>query len=336
MTTRSWPILVFFVWAFLDRSAGQAQAQDPSNQAPSPTAPFSHSPALQVRLNRAIAGILAGSKDRQNPVHSNQIAVTCVDLRDPNHPSTAQYRGDAMIYPASVIKLFYLASAHRWMEDGKIQDTPELRRAMKDMIVESYNEATHYVIDVLTGTTSGPELPEKELDDWFEKRNAVTRYFTSLGYTHVVANKKPWCEGPYGREWQSIQRQKPNRNMLSTDDTARLLCEIATDRCVTAPRCGQMRELLRRDPNKPLEETGDPDQNNAFTGFALRNAPGVKLWSKAGWTSQARHDAALIELPNGARFVLVTFTEGHANERDIIPTVGRAFIEEFAASKAAQ
>jgi beta-lactamase class A len=291
--------------------------------------PSASSNGLQRILNQAVESTLAKFGTH---LRSNQLAVTLVDLRETNQPSRASYRGDVQIYPASVIKLFYLAAAHRWMEDGKLEDTPELRRAMKDMIVESYNEATHYIVDLLTGTTSGPELPDAELDAWFEKRNAVNRYFASLGYAHVVANKKPWCEGPYGRESQSIKRQKPNRNMLSTDDTARLLVEIVTGRCVSAKRSAEMMDLMKRDPYKPLEEGGEPDQGNAFTGLALRERPGARLWSKAGWTSQARHDAACIELPNGARFVLVTFTEGHSNERGIIEAIGRVIAQEFSAA----
>ncbi len=57
--------------------------------------------------------------------------------------------------------MFYLVAAHRQMEDGKITDTPELRRAMDDMIVHSGNESTGYVLDLLTATTSGPELPPR-------------------------------------------------------------------------------------------------------------------------------------------------------------------------------
>ena len=57
--------------------------------------------------------------------------------------------------------------------------------------------------------------------------------------------------------------------------------------------------------------------------------PGTKLWSKAGWTSETRHDAAYVELPNGAKFVLVTFTVDHANEREIIPTVSKTVVESF-------
>ena len=279
-------------------------------------------PQLQALVNSAVQAALQQFADRK--LQSNQLAVTLVDLRDPAKPLQAAYRGDAPIYPASVVKLFYLAAAHRWLEDSKLEDTPELRRALRDMIVDSSNEATHYIVDLLTGTTSGPELPDAEIDAWFEKRNAVNRYFVSLGYTHINVNKKPWCEGPYGRETQSIKRHQPSRNLLTTDATARLLGEIATGRAVTAKRSAEMMELLKREPFKKIVETGEPDQGNAFTGPAL--PAGTRLWSKAGWTSETRHDAASLELPDGAKLVLVTFTVGHANEREIIPTVARKIL----------
>lgn len=284
--------------------------------------------SLQPVLDKAVTRALESFASKK--LGSNELAVTLVDITDAAKPIRASYRGAEQIYPASVVKLFYLAAGHRWMEDGKLADTPELRRAMRDMIVESYNEATHYIVDLLTETTSGPELSDTEIDQWFDKRNAVNRYFTSLGYTNVNANKKPWCEGPYGRESQSIRKHKPNRNMLTTDATARLLVEIATGRCVSAKRSAEMLELMKRNPFAKIEEGSEPDQGNAFTGLALKDQPGAKLWSKAGWTSETRHDAALIELPNGASYVLVTFTTGHANERGIIEAVGREVVAHFA------
>src|SRR5258706_62504 len=39
-------------------------------------------------------------------------------------------RGGEQIYPASVIKLFDLVASQRWMEDGKLKDTEEPRRAI--------------------------------------------------------------------------------------------------------------------------------------------------------------------------------------------------------------
>ena len=114
------------------------------------------SAALQAVLDRAVAETL--QEFRPQKLESNQLAVTVIDLTRTNQWERASFRGEASIYPASVVKLFYLVAAHQWMEDGRLPDTPELRRAMRDMIVESYNEATHYIIDLLTATTSGPEF----------------------------------------------------------------------------------------------------------------------------------------------------------------------------------
>ena len=279
-------------------------------------------PRLQLIVDQAVAA--AREKSAGGTLRTNQIAVTLVDLRDPARPAQASHRGAVEIYPASVIKLFYLAATHRWLEDGRITDTPELRRAMSDMIVHSYNEATHYVLDVLTGTTSGPELPEAELKTWFEQRNAVTRYFAGLGYANVIAHKKPWCEGPYGRESQAIKAFEPKRNFLSTDDTARLMTEIVSGKCVSAQRSGEMMALLKRDP---FGKEKDPDSQSKFIGAAL--PAGAKLWSKAGWTSQTRHDCAYVELADGRKFVLVTFTTDHASERGILQAVARKVVEEL-------
>ena len=192
------------------------------------------------------------------------------------------------------------------------------------MIVDSLNEATGLVVDSLTGTTSGPELPSDELEQWNEKRNAVNRYFAALGYQNINVNRKPWCEGPYGREMQSVKLLKPDhRNWLTTEATARLLVEIATGKLVTRERSLQMMELLHR---RPFEK--DPDvQSREYTGVAL--PAGAKLWSKAGWTSEVRHDAAYVELPGGSKFVLITFTTGHSKEKEIIPEVAKAVVQGF-------
>lgn len=273
---------------------------------------------LQAGVDRAVMDTVV--EFRTPELRPEQLAVTVIDLRGAT-PVAADFRGDERFYPASVIKLFYLAATHRWLEDGKIADTPELRRAMRDMIVDSSNDATNHLVDVLTGTTGGPELPAGELDVWSEKRGAVTRYFESLGYRNVNAKRKAWGDGPYGRESQDMKAHPPARNYLSTNDTARLLLEIATGRCITPARSAQMLELLARDP---FTKSADPDsQSVGFTGPAL--TPGMKLWSKAGWVSWARHDAALIELPGGGRIIIVTFTDGreHAQNRAIIAAVAR-------------
>jgi beta-lactamase class A len=263
------------------------------------------------------------------PLHlqADQLAVTLVDLCEPNHSERASHRGAERIYPASVVKSFYLMAAHRWMEDGKLADTEELRRALRDMIVDSYNEPTGYVLDLLTGTTSGPELAPAEFAAWLEKRNAVNHYFAALGYENINLNRKTWCEGPYGREKQLANQPPPDhRNWLTTDATARLFTELVTGRAVTPERSRQMLELHARQPFAP-EGNG---QSREYTGAVL--PPGSKLWSKAGWMSEVRHDAAYVELPTGERFILVTFTVGHAKDKEIIPAVAKSVIEGLQAA----
>jgi hypothetical protein len=277
-----------------------------------------------ARLQQILDGAVASAFQQfaTNKLQTNQLAVTLIDVRE-RELKRASFRGGAAIYPASVVKLFYLAAVHRWMDDGKLKDTAELRRAMRDMIVESSNDATHYVLDALTDTTSGPELSDAEMKLWGEKRNAVNRYFASLSYTNINCNQKPWCEGPYGRDRIWVGKDYGNRNALTTDATARLLTDIALGRCVSADRSAQMMKLLERDPFG--KSTDADDQAHGFTGLAL--PPRTKLFSKAGWTSTARHDAAYVELPEGNKFVLVIFTTSHANQRGIIPTIARGVIE---------
>src|SRR5687768_15983715 len=276
-------------------------------------------PSLQNVVDRAVKTTLERFADKK--LEEKQLSVTLIDLRDAQRPVTASFRGNERVYPASVVKLFYLVATHRWLEDKKIELTPELTRAVRDMIVDSSNEATQYVVDVLTQTTSGYELAPAEMKKWQEKRNAVNRYYESLGYRNINVNQKTFCEDAYGREKVSRGSKGENRNKLTTDATARLLSEIVTGRAVNAARSTRMMELLKREFAGNSKD-GD-DQGHGFTGIALKDIPGAKLWSKAGWTSTTRHDAAYIELPDGAKFVVVTFTSNHANEREIIPAVAR-------------
>jgi hypothetical protein len=273
---------------------------------------------LQEVVDEAVGAALR--QFATNRLQSDHLAMTLIDLRNTN-ATTASFRGDVPIYPASVVKIFYLAAAHRWMEDGKLTDSEELRRALRDMIVDSSNDATHYVLDALTDTTSGPELSDVAMQAWGEKRNAVNRLFTSLGYTNINVNQKPWNDGPYGRDRVWLGKGYANRNMLTTDATARLMSEMARRRCVSETRADAMLSLLQRDPS---------NTKDSQARFTFRELPaGSRLYSKAGWTSTARHDAAYVEFPDGRKFVLVIFTTGQAAKREILPFLARQIISQL-------
>jgi hypothetical protein len=285
---------------------------------------FEDSTELQSLVNKAATDTI--NKFSAKGFKADKLAVTLIDLRDSKHLKLANFNGEVKIYPASVIKMFYLVAAHRWLEDGKLKDTPELRRGLKDMIVESSNDATGFIVDVLTGTSGGGEISEKELKSYGEKREIVNRYYQSLDFKNINVNQKTYCEDLYGRERQ-FWNQGKNRNMLTTNATARLLTEIVLGRAVNSEHSQQMMDLMKRDF---AGASKDPDdQAHGFTGIALKNMSDARLWSKAGWTSTARHDAAYVETPDGLKFVLVTFTSNFASERDIIPSIAEIVLKDL-------
>ncbi|MBO3459830.1 class A beta-lactamase-related serine hydrolase [Aetokthonos hydrillicola Thurmond2011] len=242
------------------------------------------------------------------------------------------YRGVDRIYPASVVKLFYLVAVQEWLDKNMISTTKELERAIRDMITESSNDATSLVVDILTGTTSGPELPIGPFETWKYQRNIVNRYLQSLGWPEmetVNVCQKTWCDGPYGRERAFVGELLENRNMLTTNATARLLHSIIGGVAVSSARSQTMMALMKRDV-LDLPTNVEEDQITGFLGGGLpKNA---QIWSKAGWTSQVRHDAAYIELPDQKPYLVVVFTEGKANasNRLILPFISQSIAEVIA------
>ncbi|RCJ14664.1 serine hydrolase [Nostoc sp. ATCC 43529] len=290
-------------------------------------------------------GILDASWAAFPTLARNQIALTWVVYDPPvpvntggaltpnafwNHPVRGfSYRGVERIYPASVVKLFYLVAVNEWLEKGMSQTSKELERALRDMIVDSSNDATSLVVDILTGTTSGPELPVAPFETWKYQRNIVNRYYQSLGWEEmetINVCQKTWGDGPYGRERAFVGELLENRNMLTTNAIARLVHSIIGGVAVSSTRSQAMMTLLKRDlQNLPADV--EEDQITGFLGGGL--SKDAQIWSKAGWTSQVRHDVAYIELPNQRPYLLVVFTEGkaQAKNRDILPFVSKLVVE---------
>lgn len=260
----------------------------------------------------------------------DRIALTVIDLHDRAKPSWGSYQGEAKFYPASVCKLFYLNAVHAWMEAGKIKETPELDRAIHDMITVSSNDATQLIVDTLTGTTGGPELSPEELKAWLEKRGAVNRFYDGLGYHGINVNQKTFAEDAYGRERQGRGPNLENGNRLTTNAAARLMYTIATLQAVSRTRSMAMMNLLVRDPFAAKSDNPD-EQAMLFMGKSL--PAGSQYYSKAGWTSSTRHDVAFVRLPNGAEYVAAVFTRNNSKQQDIIPFVSQLLVEHFAATQ---
>jgi beta-lactamase class A len=269
---------------------------------------------LGAKLTRAAEASL---KDFPRLAADN-LALSVIDLTKPDAPVRADYHGDASFYPASLVKLFFMVEVYH---QGKL--TPEIERALREMIQVSDNDAAAFLVDILTDTCSGSELEGKAFADFLDRRRKLNRSFAALGYD-ISAMMKPWSFGPFGRDMQLLGENKANRNRASANSFASLLLWIVRRHAISAPASDAMMSLLERplSPPRPTE-----NQVKEFLGESL--PPGAKLWSKEGDTSEVRHDAVYVELPSGKKLVVVIITRGAADDKTLLPGIGKRLLEEL-------
>ena len=279
-------------------------------------------PAMQQHLVALLDRLAADGR----PGLHDQVAVTWVryDTESPSNGSGsgAAWADQKLLYPASVVKLLYAVAAEHWLQRDLIPDSDELRRALRDMLADSSNDATGLIVDLLTGTTSGPPLRSPAWEQWQQQRRRVNDWFHGFGWPElerVNCCQKTWGDGPYGRERVFYGENNNNRNALCTAAVARILEAVMTDGVLSPPACQRLRARLARSLGK-ADRLEDPE--NQVDGFLGEGLPeGSQLWSKAGWMSQARHDAAWWCIDAQAPSLLVVFSEGQerAGDEQLLP-----------------
>ena len=105
----------------------------------------------------------------------DELAITWINYKsESNHINKGCGFGinnRKLIYPASIVKLIYGLAAYSWIDTKKILLTQEIIDAVNKMLFYSSNDATSFLIDIITGTTSGPCI---EGDPW------------AVSYTHLT------------------------------------------------------------------------------------------------------------------------------------------------------
>ncbi len=114
------------------------------------------------------------------------IAISWIRYQSPNPEpcsgSGAGWSDKKLIYPASVVKLIYAIAVEAWLQKDLLINHEELQRALKDMITNSSNDATSLVVDMLSGTTSGPSLVGDRWKGWQRQRMLVNKWLQSLNW----------------------------------------------------------------------------------------------------------------------------------------------------------
>ncbi|NKC51806.1 serine hydrolase [Ochrobactrum cytisi] len=189
------------------------------------------------------------------------------------------HQADKPIYPASVIKLFFLDALAAFRENGMIAEDEEDDRAAAQMMAISSNEATVYLVGRLTGADDGACLQGTALEDWCAARHRVQQWYDSqnrMEFASINVLHGTYEDSPYGRAKQI--RNGQNGNLLTPLSGAALLHDIARD---ARPRSKWMMGLMNREFQRhPNDAEPEGDQVRGFLVGGL--PPEVMTGRKVG------------------------------------------------------
>lgn len=260
-----------------------------------------------------------------------KISISLIQLGDQNCCKYAGFNDTYPRFPASIAKLFWLVYLYSQYNDGILSESAISETEIRKMMADSDNEPASQVLDLVTQTESGESLSQADLGQWMDKRLSVNRYFESLGYYGINVSQKnfpvPFINlyEPKGRDLQMRgDPHRPIRNYLTTLSTARLLYNIHTRQAVSTEYSDRIKSHLRRDLNPAAWQKKPFNSIDGFLGESL--PPNTEFYSKAGWMSSARNDAAIIISPDGrTQYILVIFGDDvmFKEDEDIFPRLSQ-------------
>ena len=229
------------------------------------------------------------------------------------------------IYPASIVKLVYGLAVHNWITKKRLKFDDQINNAVHKMLSLSSNDATSFVLDILTGTTSGPSIEGEIWNNWQYQRQMINDWIKDLKWNELKkfnCCQKTWEDGPYGRERDFYGFNNSNRNSMSTLGTAKIFEEIMRNINYEKDNINLKNHLLR----ELKKETIKNDPNNQVFGFLGEGLPeDVPFWSKAGLMSSVRHDAAYWVNNEYSQTLLVVFgaSEEYVNNISFLPRLAK-------------
>ena len=276
-----------------------------------------------------LKGLLDRFEKEGRPYLQENIAITCIRY-DKQSPSTSSgygtgWNSNRFFYPASVVKIVYALATQVWLQQDLIVDSEELRRALHEMIANSNNDATSYILDLLTGTTSGPSLNKSNYQAWTIQRQLINNWLEELQWSEIQnwnCSQKTWNEGPFGREKDFYGEKNENRNSMTTDGSVRIFESLMTKEMLPKVASEKLIKNFLRSLDPVIRKQ---DLNNQVDGFLGEGLPyASKLWSKAGLMSEVRHDVAWWEAPNKNPMLVAVFTIGEklVKDRFLLPAIG--------------
>jgi beta-lactamase class A len=275
--------------------------------------PLVHNPDLQAIVDQAVS--LAKNKQ----LDTAPLSMTLIDVKS---NQSAGFQNQQLRYPASVAKLFWMIFFEAQLEAGFLSPDGEAQSDLKEMIVNSDNDAASRIVDRISHTNPDAEQEKDDMVTWQKKRLQISQFFRGAGYEGLSISQKNYpigslgLEEPGGREAEMQDENKqPIHSLMSSDHAARMMYEIYQKQAVSAGRSQDMLALLKRDLNPTVWQA---NSENAIAGFLGELLPAdVQFFSKVGMTGDVRHEVALIESSDGkVAYVLAVMGANPAYSQD--------------------
>ena len=201
-----------------------------------------------------------------------------------------------------------------------------MARALGEMIRLSDNDATAYLLDVISDTCPGPNLEGRALAKFIDKRRVVNRWFATMGYD-ISAMAKPWSFGPFGREKQLLGGDAAAESQSLQRRIRSRRCCCGSCGSARSPRAGQRRDAGAAGAS--ADSAAYRTRIRSRSSSASRCRPDRASGRKRDGRSEVRHDAAYIELPGGRKMILVIMTRGTADDVKLIPAIAKSVLSEL-------
>ncbi len=284
---------------------------------------------MGLALNDILGRVCSINKD----FSSEDIAITWINYKSRNKSVFKGFgtgiNNKKMVYPASIVKLVYGLATYYWIKKGSLLLSDEIIDAVRRMLSFSSNNATSFIIDLLTGTTSGPCIEGESWANWKYQRSIINNWLNDLPWEELSGLnccQKTWDDGPFGREKEFYGHNNENRNAMNSDSAARVLEEIMIHIDYQKNDLN-LRSFLKRNLDKVVLKNDSLNQIDGFLGAGLPES--INLWSKAGLMSEVRHDSAWWTNSQSLHTLLVVFCDGekYAKDSSLLPLISKEVYE---------
>ncbi len=230
------------------------------------------------RLTSALKKELSSNKHWKNLIAAKKMAVTLVDMSDPEKPRLAAVNGDEMMYAASLPKIAILLGAADALEAGDLKETPEVLHDMRIMISKSNNQAASRMIDRVGMTRIAKVLTDPDILLYDEGNGGglwVGKRYARAG------NRNP-------------DPLKGLSHAATTNQVARFYYLLERGQLISPERSAQMLEMLK-----------DPELNHKFVNTLNLVAPNASIYRKSGSWSTFHSDSVMVFDDGWRRYILV-------------------------------